>query len=86
LAELRQKLAEKRAVQSKEDLVANKANEVGQINIAAHMTADTAQNLRRKAGQDAGKIKDDLELKEVQKEAERKKQGELSNHIGALEA
>ncbi|ORY26338.1 ubiquitin-related domain-containing protein [Naematelia encephala] len=63
LAELRQKLAEKRANQAKEETVANKANEA----------------LRRKAGQDIGKAKEDLELKEVQKEAERKKREKLED-------
>jgi hypothetical protein len=33
--------------------------------------------LRRKAGQDAGKIKEDLTLKEMNKEAERKRRGEI---------
>jgi len=63
LAELRQKLAEKRAKQSKEDVQANKANEA----------------LRMKAGQDVGKMKEDMEAKEAIKEADRKKREKLED-------
>ena len=61
LAELRQRLAQKRAAAGKEDEKANKANEA----------------LRRKAGQDTGKVKADMEVKEAQKEADRKKRGQF---------
>lgn len=52
LAELRQKLAEKRAAQSKDDVKANKANEVGsdQCGLRDQLTV-SSQALRRKAGQ-----------------------------------
>ncbi|WVR06777.1 hypothetical protein IAU60_003812 [Kwoniella sp. DSM 27419] len=63
LAELRQKLAEKRANQAKEDAVSNKANEA----------------LRRKAGQDQSKIKEDMQAKEMQKEADRKRREKLED-------
>ena len=63
LLELRQKLAEKRAAQSQEDVKAAKANEA----------------LRRKAGQDSGKIKEDMTMKEVQKETERKRQEKIAD-------
>lgn len=35
--------------------------------------------LRRKAGQDAGKIKEDMQIKEVQKEADRKKREKIED-------
>ncbi|KIM25401.1 hypothetical protein M408DRAFT_331168 [Serendipita vermifera MAFF 305830] len=57
LAELREKMAEKRAKKSVIDAEEQKANEA----------------LRRKAGKDAGRIKEDLQLKEALKEAEQKK-------------
>ncbi|KAK1923979.1 DNA-binding protein [Papiliotrema laurentii] len=63
LAELRQKLAEKRAAQSKVDAAENKANEA----------------LRRKAGQDAGKAKEELQAKEVLRDLERKKKEKLED-------
>nr|XP_031859487.1 uncharacterized protein CI109_005135 [Kwoniella shandongensis]KAA5526559.1 hypothetical protein CI109_005135 [Kwoniella shandongensis] len=63
LADLREKLAAKRAVQSKEQEKENKANEA----------------LRRKAGQDIGKVKEDMQLKEMQKEADRKKREKLED-------
>ncbi|KAK8864686.1 hypothetical protein IAR55_001938 [Kwoniella newhampshirensis] len=63
LAELREKLALKRAAQSVEEQKANKANEA----------------LRRKAGQDIGKAKEDMQLKEMQKEADRKKREKLED-------
>lgn len=52
LAELRQKLAEKRAAQSKDDVKANKANEVAsdQCGLRDQLTV-SSQALRRKAGQ-----------------------------------
>lgn len=56
---MRQKLAEKRAAQSKVDAKENKANEA----------------LRRKAGQDAGRAKEDLQAKEILRDVERKKKG-----------
>ncbi|KAG7529174.1 hypothetical protein FFLO_05761 [Filobasidium floriforme] len=62
LEDLRKKLVEKRARQAEEDTKANKANEI----------------LRRKAGQDAGKIKEDLKIKAMEKEAaQAKKDKEL---------
>ncbi|CAD6588672.1 MAG: hypothetical protein TREMPRED_005119 [Tremellales sp. Tagirdzhanova-0007] len=63
LQELREKLAQKRAVQGKEDAKSNKANEA----------------LRRKAGQDSGKIKEDLQLKEAQKDADKKKRDKMED-------
>ncbi|WRT66668.1 uncharacterized protein IL334_003628 [Kwoniella shivajii] len=63
LADLREKLAIKRAAQAKIDAKDNKANEA----------------LRRKAGQDTGKIKDDMQAKEMQKEAERKRREKLDD-------
>lgn len=60
LAELREKLAAKRAMQSKEDEKAARANEA----------------IRRKAGQDMGRVREDMAVKEAQRDAERKRQGE----------
>ncbi|SOV07858.1 related to chicken h-caldesmon, Uso1p and YKL201c [Ustilago sp. UG-2017a] len=57
LEELRQKLAAKRAAQSKIDAEENKANE----------------KIRRKAGQDLTEVKEDMKRKEQIKEAERKR-------------
>ncbi|ORX35594.1 ubiquitin-related domain-containing protein [Kockovaella imperatae] len=63
IEELRAKLAEKRATQSKEDAKEAKANE----------------KIRRKAGQDFGKIKEDLEVKEIAKDVERRKAEKLAD-------
>ncbi|KAK4687826.1 UBX domain-containing protein 1/4, partial [Tremellales sp. Uapishka_1] len=63
LADLRKKLAEKRARQAGEQAKENKANE----------------SLRRMAGRDASKIKEDLEVKEALKEAERKKREKIED-------
>ncbi|AFR97249.1 DNA-binding protein [Cryptococcus neoformans C23] len=63
LQELREKLAIKRATQSKEDEKANRANEA----------------IRRKAGQDTGKVREDLKLKEALKDAEQKKREKLED-------
>ncbi|WWC62199.1 uncharacterized protein I303_104794 [Kwoniella dejecticola CBS 10117] len=63
LAELREKLAIKRAAQAKVDAKDNKANEA----------------LRRKAGQDSGKIKEDMQAKELQKQAEQKRREKLED-------
>lgn len=60
LAELREKLAAKRKLQSKEDEKQQRANEA----------------IRRKAGQDIGKAREDMQVKEAQRDAERKRQGE----------
>ncbi|KAL7425147.1 hypothetical protein Q5752_000835 [Cryptotrichosporon argae] len=63
LAELREKLALKRAAQGKEDEMTQRANEA----------------LRRKAGQDTGRIKEELQAKEIQKDAERKKREKIED-------
>ncbi|OCF60965.1 DNA-binding protein [Kwoniella mangroviensis CBS 10435] len=63
LAELREKLAIKRAAQAKVDAKDNKANEA----------------LRRKAGQDSGKIKEEMQAKELQKQAEQKRRKKLED-------
>ena len=60
LDELRAKMAEKRATKGKQELEDNKANEA----------------LRRKAGKEQGDIKEDLKLKEANKEALERKRGE----------
>lgn len=62
LAELREKLAAKRAAQGKEDEKAARANEA----------------IRRKAGQDMGRAREDMAVKEAQRDAERKRQGEYA--------
>ncbi|KAG5643355.1 hypothetical protein DXG03_001037 [Asterophora parasitica] len=63
LAELRQKMVEKRAVKDKEALKEQKANE----------------NLRRKAGKDARQIQEDLKAKQIVKEAEQKKRDKIED-------
>ncbi|KAF8809526.1 hypothetical protein BYT27DRAFT_7094269 [Phlegmacium glaucopus] len=63
LAELRQKMEEKRAIKAVEDARENKVNEA----------------LRRKAGKDLNKIKEDLKLKEAIKEAEAKKREKIED-------
>ncbi|WVQ67314.1 uncharacterized protein L199_005510 [Kwoniella botswanensis] len=63
LAELREKLAIKRAAQAKVDAKDNKANEA----------------LRRKAGQDSGRIKEEMQAKELQKQAEQKRREKLED-------
>jgi len=63
LEELRQKMAEKRAEKAVEEARENKVNET----------------LRRKAGKDMNKIKEDLRLKEALKEAEAKKREKIED-------
>ncbi|KAI9639116.1 ubiquitin-related domain-containing protein [Dioszegia hungarica] len=63
LADMRQKLAEKRALQSKIDAKETRANDV----------------LRRKAGQDQDKIKEDMMIKEMHKEVDRKKREKIED-------
>ncbi|KAG6841125.1 hypothetical protein C0991_001694 [Blastosporella zonata] len=63
LAELRQKMAEKRAKQAKEDAKEQKATDA----------------LRRKAGNDMNKIKEELKLKQAQQEAEQKKRDKIED-------
>jgi len=63
LEELRQKMAEKRAKNVVEEVQENKVNEA----------------LRRKAGKDMNKIKEDLRLKEALKEAEAKKREKIED-------
>ncbi|KAG6885340.1 hypothetical protein C0993_002969 [Termitomyces sp. T159_Od127] len=63
LAELRQKMAEKRARQAVEDAKEQKASEA----------------LRRKAGKDMLKIKEDLKLKQAQQEAEQRKRDKIED-------
>ncbi|GMK53925.1 hypothetical protein CspeluHIS016_0105110 [Cutaneotrichosporon spelunceum] len=63
LAELKEKLAAKRAVQSKEDEKAARANEA----------------LRRKAGQDQGRIKEEMQAKELERDAARKRAEKIAD-------
>ncbi|KAG6816278.1 hypothetical protein H0H87_007315 [Tephrocybe sp. NHM501043] len=63
LAELRQKMAEKRAKQAVEDAKEQKA----------------AEALRRKAGKDMNKVKEELKLKQAQQEAEQKKRDKIED-------
>jgi len=63
LDELREKMAEKRAKRAVEEAQENKVNEA----------------LRRKAGKDMNKIKEDLRLKEAIKEAEAKKREKIED-------
>ncbi|EGN97022.1 hypothetical protein SERLA73DRAFT_185304 [Serpula lacrymans var. lacrymans S7.3] len=63
LAELREKMAAKRAVKAKEEAKENKANEA----------------LRRKAGKDMNKVKEDLQAKEIQKEVEQKRRDKIED-------
>ncbi|TXT09024.1 hypothetical protein VHUM_02498 [Vanrija humicola] len=63
LEELRARLAEKRAAASKEDEKAQRANEA----------------IRRKAGQDTGRLKEEMKIKEAQRDVERKKQEKLED-------
>ncbi|KAH8833344.1 ubiquitin-related domain-containing protein [Flagelloscypha sp. PMI_526] len=63
LAELREKMAAKRALKEQEAAKDNIANE----------------NLRRKAGKDMGKIKEDLKLKEAEKEKAQKKREKIED-------
>ncbi|ODN72711.1 hypothetical protein L202_08149 [Cryptococcus amylolentus CBS 6039] len=63
LKELRAKLAIKRKAQEKESAAADKANEA----------------IRRKAGQDTGKIREEMKIKEMQKDVERKKREKLED-------
>ncbi|KAF5386336.1 hypothetical protein D9757_006707 [Collybiopsis confluens] len=63
LAELRAKMAEKRSVQAVKDAEDAKANE----------------NLRRKAGKDIHKIKEELKTKEVIKEAEQRRRDKIDD-------
>lgn len=59
LAELREKMAIKRAKKAEEEARENKVNEA----------------IRRKAGKDLVQIKEDLKLKQAMQEAEQKKRG-----------
>ncbi|ADV23763.1 DNA-binding protein [Cryptococcus gattii E566] len=70
LQELREKLAIKRAAQSKEDEKANRANE---------NSNHVVQAIRRKAGQDTTKIREDLKLKGALQDAEQKKREKLED-------
>ncbi|EEB89658.1 hypothetical protein MPER_12222 [Moniliophthora perniciosa FA553] len=63
LAELRSKMAEKRARKTVEEAAENKANEA----------------LRRKAGKDMNKIKEELQAKEAIKEAEQKRREKIED-------
>ncbi|KDR80793.1 hypothetical protein GALMADRAFT_1107099 [Galerina marginata CBS 339.88] len=63
LEELRQKMAEKRSKKAVEEAKEHKANEA----------------LRRKAGKDMNKIKEDLKLKEAMKEADAKKREKIED-------
>lgn len=75
LDDLRAKLAEKRAAASKEDEKAQKANEVGWKPLSPGACSPHTQAIRRKAGQDTGRLKEEMKIKEAQKDVERKKQG-----------
>ncbi|KAH0836830.1 ubiquitin-related domain-containing protein [Lanmaoa asiatica] len=63
LAELRAKMAAKRAVKSEQDAKEAKANE----------------NLRRKQGKDMNKIKEELKAKEIVKEAEQRRRDKIED-------
>jgi hypothetical protein len=63
LAELRAKMTEKRSRKAEEEALEHKANE----------------NLRRKAGKDMNKIKEDLKVKQAMKEAEQKKKDKIED-------
>ncbi|TFK39743.1 ubiquitin-related domain-containing protein [Crucibulum laeve] len=63
LAELREKMAEKRAKKAQEEAKEHKASEA----------------IRRKAGKDINKIKEDMKLKEALKEAEAKKREKIAD-------
>ncbi|KAI0730979.1 ubiquitin-related domain-containing protein [Earliella scabrosa] len=63
LAELREKMAAKRAVKAKEDAKENLANEA----------------IRRKAGRDMNAIREEMKQKELIKEAEKKRQEKLED-------
>lgn len=63
LADLRQKMAEKRSMKAEEEAKEAKANE----------------QIRRKAGKDMGKIKDEMKLKQALKEAEDKKREKIED-------
>ncbi|KXN86190.1 UBX domain-containing protein 1 [Leucoagaricus sp. SymC.cos] len=63
LAELREKMAAKRALKVEEDAKEAKANEA----------------IRRKAGKDMNQIREELKLKEAQKEAEAKKREKIED-------
>ncbi|CAE7205089.1 unnamed protein product [Rhizoctonia solani] len=63
LAELRERMEEKRAAKAAEDAKEARANEL----------------IRRKGGQDIGSIKEELQLKEAEKEARQRKQDKLDD-------
>ncbi|TFK71670.1 hypothetical protein BDN72DRAFT_837390 [Pluteus cervinus] len=63
LEELRTRLVEKRAKKAEQDAIENRANE----------------NLRRKAGKDMNKIKEELKEKEAIKEAEQKRRDKIED-------
>ncbi|KAH7921179.1 hypothetical protein BV22DRAFT_1107326 [Leucogyrophana mollusca] len=63
LAELREKMAAKRAVKAQEEAKEQKANEA----------------IRRKQGKDMNKIKEDLKAKEIVKEAEQKRRDKIED-------
>ncbi|KAJ1306824.1 hypothetical protein OPQ81_007810 [Rhizoctonia solani] len=63
LAELRQRMEEKRAAKALEDAKEARANEL----------------IRRKGGQDMGAIKEELQLKEAEKEARQRKQDKIDD-------
>ncbi|EIW59780.1 uncharacterized protein TRAVEDRAFT_28791 [Trametes versicolor FP-101664 SS1] len=63
LADLREKLAQKRAVKAKEDAKENLANEA----------------IRRKAGRDINEIREEMQQKELLKEAEKKRKEKLDD-------
>ncbi|KDN42782.1 hypothetical protein RSAG8_06536, partial [Rhizoctonia solani AG-8 WAC10335] len=63
LAELRQRMEEKRAAKAAEEAKEARANEL----------------IRRKGGQDIGSIKEDLQLKEAEKEARQRKQDKVDD-------
>ncbi|EUC59706.1 UBX domain protein [Rhizoctonia solani AG-3 Rhs1AP] len=63
LAELRERMEEKRAAKAMEEAKEARANEL----------------IRRKGGQDIGSIKEELQLKEAEKEARQRKQDKLDD-------
>lgn len=88
MQELREKLAAKRAVQSKEDDKANRANDAlrrkaGQVSLAPQFPTCVSPRIphisRADAEQDQAKIKEDMEAKEITKEADRKRREKIED-------
>jgi hypothetical protein len=76
LEELRQKLAAKRALQSEQDKLDQKRNEVRAFSQQSqhHLLIVAVQEIRRKSTKESQDIKEELERKKAMKEAAKKKQ------------